>query len=531
MVLTLLCVIVFSIVQGWEQVLLLVAASAAILVVPLIRKRPLNKTFVWTTLGAVLVLTVLFLLFRIPQFKQMIVLDESKLITQITIDPQVSWKVATSSISESLWRGVVGLGQDTFSIGYNLYRPLSSETVLLNATNFTTANTQLLNILATRGVVGILTWLALGFFIGRMFVMDVRKHKFETFNDFLLVVLDVTAIYIFLSSFLIYFTFMMMFLLLLVLTLGVIVRSEKMYGNVEKFVINWGLFLQKPEEGNARPVATSVLVIIATAALISMLYLGRYTLGAVNVLEAETVSAQGRKMLEQDDLSDKERAEMLVKASNLYGSAVALSPNNDVLHRRASLIVSQYVEYLAQRYNESESTEEKEQLFEEIATYIEIVVEESKRATDLNPGVYANWGTRASIYSKLVGLGLTSYTKSSLTALQNAADLNPLNYELYYNAAQLYVVNNDNDSALRTLSQVFSINPDHIPSLVLAGELSLNDGDTRQALRYFADAKEVMDELGTTSSDVYEYVVKKLNEVEDSQPAPQDSDDEEDESV
>lgn len=522
MLLSLLSIIVFSIVQGWEQVVLLVVAAAAVLVVPFMRKRPLNKTFVWSSLGAFALLAALFLLFRIPQFKQMIVLDESKVITQITIDPQVSWKVATSSISESVWKGIVGMGQDTFSIAYNLYRPLTSETILLNTTNFTTANTQLLNVLATRGVLGIVAWLALGFFIGKMIVMDVRRHKFDNYSDFLLVILDIAAVYIYLSSFMIYYTFLIFFLLLLVLTLGVLVRSEKMYGNVEKFVINWGLFLQKPEEGSARPIASSVLAVIAITALACLFYLGRYTVGAVNVLQAETVSAQGRKLLEKDELSDKERADMLVKASNLYGQAVALSPNNDVLHRRAGLIVSQYVEYLAQRYNESDLDDEKEQLFEEIATYIEIVVEESKRATDLNPDVYANWGTRASIYSKLVGLGLSSYTKSSLTALQNAADLNPLNYELYYNAAQLYVVNNDNDSALRTLTQVFSINPDHVPSLVLAGELSINDGDSRQALRYFSDAKDVMDDLGSTSSDVYEYVVKKINELESAQPPAQD---------
>jgi tetratricopeptide (TPR) repeat protein len=530
-VLNLIAITVFSLVQGWEQVLLLVGASAAVLAVPLLRKRPLNRTYVWTTFVVAAVLLGLFLLFRIPQFKEMIVLDESKLVTQITIDPQVSWRVATTSISDSLWRGLVGVGQDTFSIAYNLNRPLTNETVLLNTTNFTTANTQMLNVLSTRGVVGLVTWLALGFFIGKMMFADIKKHSFENMQDFMLIIIDISVAYIFLSSLLIYTTLLTTFLLLLLLSLAVMLRSEKMYGNVEKFVINWGLFLQKPEEGNARPVATSVIVAVLICLLGVFIYLGRYTIASAQVLEAETVSARGRELLEKDELSDNDRADMLVDASNLYGRAVSLSPNNDVLHRRASLIVSQYIEYLAGKYNESEIDEEKEQLFEEISTYIEIVVEESKRATDLNPDVYANWGTRASVYSKLVGLGLTSYTKSSLTALQNAADLNPLNYELYYNAAQLYVVNNDNDSALRTLSQVFSINPDHVPSLVLAGELSLNDGDTSQALRHFRDAKNVMDDLGSTSSDIYEYVVKKIGEIEGSLPAEPEEDKTEEESA
>src|SRR5690606_21709503 len=129
------------------------------------KKRPLNKTYVLSTLILLSILTATFLLFSIPQFKELVVRDSSKLITQITIDPQVSWRVATTSMSDSVVRGFIGLGQDAFSVGYNLYRPLTSETILLNTTNFTNANVEIVNILATRGVLGIFAWLVLGFFI------------------------------------------------------------------------------------------------------------------------------------------------------------------------------------------------------------------------------------------------------------------------------------------------------------------------------------------------------------------------------
>lgn len=512
--LNLLAIILFSLVQGWAQVVLLIISFILLLALPLIRKRPLNKTYLLSTVVLTLTLTAIFLLFRIPQLKEVLVRDSSSLITQLTIDPQVSWRVATTSMSESVLRGFVGLGQDTFSIAYNLYRPLSTETILLNTTNFTNANIHLINVLATRGVLGILVWLALGLVIIKSLFDSLKKNSFEKPVDFFIVTLDIAVLYIYASSAFIYFTFLIIFTLLLLVSLSTILKSERNVESLESFILNVGLFLRKQGESVTRPVATTTVLVVLILTISVLFYLGRYVVSSGYVLQAEAISAKGRELAQEEKLSESERAQILIDSSNLYGKAIRLSPNNDVLHRRGALIVLQYVEYLATKYNETEIEEEKKVLFEQIAAYIEIAVEESKRATELNSQTYANWGSRSSIYSKLVGLGLTSYTRSALSSMQTAAQYNPLNYELYYNAAQLYVVNNDNDMALRTLSQVFSINPDHIPSLILGGELSLNDGDSRQALRYFEDAKRVMDGLSSTDSDVYDYVVSKISKLD-----------------
>jgi tetratricopeptide (TPR) repeat protein len=194
---------------------------------------------------------------------------------------------------------------------------------------------------------------------------------------------------------------------------------------------------------------------------------------------------------------------------------------NDMYHRRVSLVLSQYVELLVGKYNESEDEGEKKELFDDITAYADIAVEEAKLATDRSQHVYSNWGTRANVYSKMVGVGFKVYSKSALTTTQRAASLNPLNYELYYNAAQLYVVNNDNGSALKTLNQVFTINPEHIPSNILAGELSMNDKDYRQADRYFTNAKDIMEKYGDIDSELYKYVIKRLNEITPLLPSPE----------
>lgn len=515
-----LAVLLFSIVQGSEQVTLLIAVLALFTTLPFMRKRPLNATFVGVSWITTIVIIVGFLLLKVPQLKDFVIIDSSNLITQVTISPEVGWKIATNAVSESFWNGVVGYGLDTFSIAYNIYRPLTDEILVLNNTNFTFPSNQLLNIFISTGILGVLAWAFLLFNKVIETIEDLKKRNFVDAEDFILLMLNLVAIYILVSSVFIYFTFFVYLLLFLSISLSTILRYNGKEDKAEKFVLNLNMFTQKEEQG---VVKNSMIVIVVLMLPLVWLYskVLASTSASFSVLEAERITAEGRELNDRGKLGENKRLEMLVDASNLYGNAIAQVPYNDMYHRRASLILSQYVELLVTKYNKSDVESEKKELFEDITAYADIAVEEAKLATDRAPEIYANWGTRANVYSKIVGIGFKVYSKSALSAMQQAASLNPLNYELYYNAAQLYVINNDNDSAIRTLAQVFTINPEHIPSSVLAGELSLNDKDYKQADRYFNDAKDVMDKYGDTDSELYKYVVKRLTEITPLLPKPE----------
>jgi len=282
---------------------------------------------------------------------------------------------------------------------------------------------------------------------------------------------------------------------------------------LEVYVINWGIFSHTSGNQSMKNMALGVTTVFVALGVFGMVMVGRLTASSFYAIKAETTAARGRELQTADKLSDTQKQEMLISAANDYAKAISLNEENDVIHRRAALVVLQYLDQLAKKYNKTDVDADKKTLFDQIATYIEISVEESKKATELGSQVYANWSTRSSVYSQLVGLGLSSYTKSALSALQSAASLNPLNYEVYYNAAQLYILNNETDTALRTLNQLFSINPSHIPSLILAGEISMKDKDLVQAARYFGDAKKVMEDSNSTTNDVYDYVTKRLKEI------------------
>ncbi len=528
----LLAFMLFSIVQGNDQAFLFIAIFASFLVIPFIRRRPLNKSFVGVIGITFLIVFGGIMILKIPQFKELVIRDSSKLITQVTISPEVGWKVATNAVSESFWNGLVGYGVDTFSIAYNLYRPLTDEILVLNNTNFTSPNNHILNMFISMGILGVLAWAYLFFITISHVISDTRKRSFIDTEDFILLLLNLITIYLLVSSVFIYFTIFTYLLLFLSISLAVVIRHMKKEESKEIYVLNLRLFTRQTGETLSFDTNSTIALLFISLPLLWLYSLSLNHLSAgFNVLEAERITSEGRKLNEKGKLGEEDRVKMLVNATNLYGKAIEKVPINDMYHRRASLIITQYVEILVSKYNKSDIDGEKNTLYDDITAYADVAVEEAKLATDRAPQIYANWGARANVYSKIVGIGFRTYSKSALSAMQQAASLNPLNYELYYNAAQLYVVNNDNDSAIRTLVQVFTINPEHIPSNILAGELSLNDKDYRQADRYFDKAKSIMDKYGDIDSELYKYVVKRLTEIGPLLPETETKTEEEDDNT
>lgn len=510
----LLAISLFTLAQGWEifaliGIVLLIFAVIVGIKGNLKLSKSLNLIlYVFTTLTI-----LIFVLTRIPAIRNGVGSIPQSLITQITVSNDTSLKIVTQSLSQKVSRSIVGMGNDTFSIAYNQFKPLADETLIINSTNFTNANNQIFNILSNRGLLGFGAFIFLGYLLFKYVYSNFKANRFSSEDELMFFLLDLLTIFLFITNFFIYQTFFLTFLLVYLVSSSVSIRNIIFKDKLEVYVFNWGIFTHTSGNVGMRNMAMGVSVVFVLIGCVAFVYTSRLGMSAHYALQAEKLTAQGREKTEEKKLGEEEKSRILVDSINLYSKAINLNNGNDVLHRRAAIILSQYLESLASSYNKTDDEASKKKLFDQIATYVEISVEESKRATDIAPRVYANWGVRGSVYSKLVGLGLNSYTKSALTALQTAATLNPLNYEIYYNAAQLYILNNESDNALRTLNQLFSINSNHIPSLILAGEISAKDKDFKQAQRYFLDAKKVMEGTNSTSNEIYDYVNKKLGEI------------------
>lgn len=505
LVFTLVATLLFSINQGVAIASLLLGTFIAALAVPFVRAKKFPKTYTMPLLIITASFGLLFGLLRVPQVQELIISGNNNVITQLPVNQEVSWDVASSAVSDTMRSGAFGLGYDSFSVAYNRYRGLTNETLLLNNTNFTYANNHILNILSNTGIVGLVAWGLLAYFVA-IELINMFKKGFEKLEDLLNLLITLTLVFLLATSLFSYFNFIVLFLIMILVTMRVLLNTD----NVERFIIKMDMFVEKYTANRSRTLSTGMTIVVIFVTGLTLYWVGSNFTAAKRTIEAERITAVAREKEIEGKLSDTEREEVLIEASNLYADAVRLNPKNSVSHRRAALIISQYSTLLVADYNETEDADDKEVLFDEISTYIEIMTEESERATDLAPAVYANWETRSSIYTNLISMGLTAFTQTALSTLQQAALLNPLNYDIYYNAAQLYIVDGDVDSALRSLNQVFTINTVHVPSLVLAGELSESDGDLTQAQRYFDSAKDAMEDFGTTDSSIYDYVVDKL---------------------
>lgn len=507
----LLAIYLFSIAQGWEIFTLITIALIYFIYRGVYTSASKKSRAYNLVIYAVAGITILaFITSQIPYIRSGVGNFSKSLVTQITISNDSSLKIVTQVLSKDILSTLVGIGHDTFSISFNQYRPLNDQTSLVNGTNFTNATNQIFNILANRGLIGLASFLILCYFTFK-YVVSNNKERSDDENYILL--FDIITIFILLTSIFVYHNFIINFLFLLVLSMSVSLKGILKKDKLEVYVINWGIFTHSNSNAGLKNASLGVVALFAIIGILLNITYVRLGISAYNTLQAERITAKAR--IDSNNLKDHEKEAVLKDAINYYANAISYNKNNDVLHRRASLILSQYLEMLAAKYEKAQDEEQKKEIFESIATYVEISSEEAKKATDLAPTVYANWSARSTVYSKLVGLGLTSYTKSALSALQNSANLNPLNYDVYYNAAQLYVLNNESDNALRTLNQLFSINPNHIPSLILAGEISTKDKDLKQAERFFTDAKKVMEETSSTDNEIYRYIVKRLKEIED----------------
>ncbi len=110
-------------------------------------------------------------------------------------------------------------------------------------------------------------------------------------------------------------------------------------------------------------------------------------------------------------------------------------------------------------------------------------------------------------------MGFYDYISDSIYSLDKAIELNPLNYELYYSKAQIYVISDETDNALSALTQVLSINSQHIPSINMAADLNKEKGNMDIYESYLKAAKKILETQGNTNYEIYKEISNKLMEL------------------
>jgi len=236
---------------------------------------------------------------------------------------------------------------------------------------------------------------------------------------------------------------------------------------------------------------------------------------SIYALKAESYFIEQDSKYQGDNYpSIEEREAFTASMTYYYGKAVDFDKGNSLYNRRLGLMYLERVGIAAERYSKLEKEDDANtDLIRNVGIWKNNVIDSTRKSIDLSPSVYANWEARAKIYMGLVGMGFYDYTPEALFSLEKAIELNPLNFELHYSMAQIYVIKGEKDNALASLTRVLSINPQHIVSILLAGDLNKEKGNMDVYESYLKAAKKILETQGNTNLDVYNEVTKQLNSI------------------
>ncbi|HAM96300.1 TPA: hypothetical protein DCP76_00645, partial [Patescibacteria group bacterium] len=180
------------------------------------------------------------ILLQIPSLRTIIIPKSINLVAQVSLGSDVSWIIAASVFVASFGRGLLGMGMDTYSVAYNLYKPLNQNLLQYNGVNFYYGGSELFTQFANGGLVWLVAWGFFGFVIFRMLRRDLGKikiYKEEVNNSWLLVVLDIVILFIFLSSIFVVYSVLVALLLIVMIALRSVLLEVLSKGTEEKFVV------------------------------------------------------------------------------------------------------------------------------------------------------------------------------------------------------------------------------------------------------------------------------------------------------
>jgi tetratricopeptide (TPR) repeat protein len=526
LVLCIISILLFSINQGFWIVLSLIISMAALIYLTwtnIRMKRTQEKKFRNIMLISLLCLLISFSLLKIPQVKESM-LGSSESLTQVSLGGDISWEIVSSGISNKFIRAIVGYGQSTFVMLYNLYKPATTEMLSLNNTNFYYGSNEWITSLAEGGIVWVCAWVILGYFLFKELLSQIKRLKRApgTEKTVIMLALGMSSVFIYTSSLFCHFGIMLKLIFFVIVSLWVVASNIEKLKIPDKFVLKMSAIdtnagKLKNIQDNAKNVNIFVTVVLTLGLLTILSVWCRILIADVYISSAEYYISSKNTEFQEEDMTSAEKEEFILKTLDRYSKAEDLLKNDSLTNRKLALLNLEAVSFYADEYSGSEDKNIKEDLLDKVSVYRREAASRIQKAVNRSPELYDNWKTSSSVYIGLLSIGFNDYSNDALDSLGRAIDLNSTNYELYYNAAQVYLIKEETDNALSMLVQVLEINPSHIPSILLAGEINKDSGKQDVYISYLNAAKAIMEKYGQTDTDTYKEVIKDLQEADESE--------------
>ncbi len=464
-------------------------------------------------------------------FKDSLLGESFSVISPVQLASDISWSVSSKVLVEDFFRALVGLGNDSFAIAYNLFKPATEATISLSNVNFMYSSSEFFTILATRGIVGIVVWVLLGLVLLKSFINDLTSSEK---GNLLLSILQILTITIYLSSFFLSFSFLLYFVLLTLILLSLLTKN--IYSkNDEQFLLKfWAVNVGKVSSDVNRTISNVnwFLTVLAIALVFfGLLALGTRFLSVVYIARAVSFSSEeSKKYTSEEQITIEVREEFFNKLNAYYLKALRYDSSNPIANRMASTNTIEIMNVLSEIYQKS-SDEEKNTILSEISNLKNNAIELSREAINISPFTYSNWNARSTVYMGLYSIGLSDYSEDALFALERCISLNPLDFESYYRAGQIYMMDEEYEKALYAFAGGLRINGQHIPSLMLSASILMENGETETAISYLESAKKIMELNNLQEDPMYENVIEVLKELGSSESSTEEEQPQEEENL
>ncbi len=362
----------------------------------------------WMALPMFFLTVALFFLILNPQISGV-----TRKVSEVFLSQKAAFNITMKAIKE---RPILGSGPGTFGYDFLKFKDADFSKTSLWSVVFNRPPSEVLNVLATTGVLGflaLLTFMALPVFYGIKFLFSMSSNGGEQEDGQIYIVLllgilaslvaETVALFVYSSSISLY----LVYFLTIASLMGLILNSRKEY--------------------NLKPSSLLTLIITFSFTLVFIFGVGLFALNGQRYI-AEINYRAGLA-----DYQANQNEQGLKKLE----TAASLNSGSDLYFRQLSQV---YV--LAVQDEISASADSKSAPSDEEKTKVQTLISNSvnaaKMATDINSNDANNWSSRGYVYQSLLGIS-DDASKWAIESYESALKLDPNNPYLFAQEGSVYL--------------------------------------------------------------------------------------------
>lgn len=383
----------------------------------------------------------------------------------------ISWNTALQDFKN---HPILGTGHGNFAITFDKYFDPKFYNYTRSETYFDRAHNNLIDIVSTTGLVGLLTYLSIFLAAAVYLIKGYRKEKINL-HEFILI--SCLIIGYFVQNLAVFDSLVTYISLMTVLAFVYRLNRKSEEDELEEVGSGRGVsYLTKDKK-----LENKEIYALAGAGIILLTILYQYNYKPIKML---TGTIDGQMAFNQGQIGE---------TIEIYKKALSY---NTVLDRdsRTSLIRLFY----------GDTTSLKSMSKEERNETLDYLIDLADKNVAYNPGdslnqmLLSQMLNTASIYNSDNAEKFTYYSNRALEAVDKSIEASPRRVPIYYQKAQIYLTRGENDKAIETLKYALSLNEEYFDSHCHLGKILISSKKEEEGYVYLDQCID----LGGAGSDL-----------------------------